>query len=134
MDGMEKLEREGFVRLPWRKSLVAVYCLLEEGEVVYVGQTKSLYNRLTQHYWAIERRSRKVRFPNLDYETFEFDEVWFRWTTMREIDRLEREFIHRFKPKHNRQMYTELPKAPIDIVALALRAGVSLRERRRIGE
>lgn len=133
---MEELEKAGFAQVPWREVMIAVYVLVLKGEVVYVGQSRSIYSRLAQHYWGMGRKRDRRQFglSEGENERIEFDEVWLRWANMRNVDTLEREMIHRFKPAHNRQKYTELPKVNIDLAVLALRAGVSLKERRRLGE
>jgi hypothetical protein len=130
---VEELEKEGFVRMPWRDSQVAIYCLLAKGEVVYVGKTRSVYQRISQHWRTMVRGKRRWYGPH-EITHIQFDEILIRWCNPTQSDKLEREFIHRYKPKHNQLILDPIPSQPIDIYALALRAGVSLKERRRIGE
>ena len=52
---MSKLEllAEGFVEVPGWRAPSAVYLLLDdEGQVLYAGQAKKVYQRLTAHYNA----------------------------------------------------------------------------------
>ena len=120
---------EGFVRFARADRTHGVYCLLAEGEVVYVGQSKAIHHRIAQHI-----ASKEGRKANLDANDFNkvvnwkvwFDDVYVLWCESHERERLELEWIDRFKPRYNTQIREPLPKMKVNIAELAKRAGVKL--------
>lgn len=64
----------------------AVYFLCRQGKVIYVGQARSVMRRISDH---------------LDENCKDFDAVWWLPCESRELDRVEREWIHRLKPHAN---------------------------------
>lgn len=71
--------------LDW-KELGGVYKLIYEGEVVYVGRSRNIANRLRDH-----RKARRFRFTEV--VVCLCDEI--------RAEKLERETIHLHQPRHN---------------------------------
>ena len=117
---MESFREEGFDELPRVMAPSAVYVLLWEGRVVYVGQSKNVYARVATHYQAVVRARKGLR-PGLSpsVEAFRFDKVMIRWCPKSELDRLETELIDRFRPEHNVIVRRVLPKLSFDVLGLA---------------
>jgi len=64
----------------------AVYFLFSKGEIVYIGASKQIYQRIYQH-----KRAEKIQF----------DEVHFLPVLNSELRIVEGIMIERYKPKHN---------------------------------
>lgn len=136
MDGMiEDLSADGFVRLPGVEVPSGVYCLLRRGEVVYVGKSKSVLHRVSQHRAKRDgpekSRARQRLWASAgDATAFDirFDDVWVLFCELRDLERLELEYIDRFKPRWNIQIREPLPKHRIDIHALAAQMKWDLRK------
>jgi excinuclease UvrABC nuclease subunit len=80
----------------------AVYALVRKGEVVYIGQSKSVGERLRTHCRQRKGGVRKSgMFSNRIKVGFAFDSIWVRSCMLGELDELERSMIKRFQPKHN---------------------------------
>ena len=118
---MESFREEGFDELPRVMAPSAVYVLLWEGRVVYVGQSKNVYARVATHYQAVVRARKGLR-QAANYTgpaAFRFDKVMIRWCPKRDLDRLETELIDRFRPEHNVIVRRVLPKLSFDVLGLA---------------
>lgn len=98
-----------------------IYLLLWKGNVVYVGQSRTVYQRVYQH--IISRgKLRKIQTLNPKPKLkvgFAFDQVLVRACSISELDGLERELIAKYKPKHNVQ-HNPAPIAPLDELLLTL--------------
>ena len=81
-----------------------VYILAFKSEVVYVGQSKSMYSRIYTHrnLWNQSRRGKQHPswLPN-SVKGILFDEVWIRPVHVDQLDAVERELIAKHRPKHN---------------------------------
>jgi excinuclease UvrABC nuclease subunit len=103
------LDCEGFVELPGVAAPMGVYLLLAQGEVVYVGQSKNVFQRLTSHYNARRRGYRKKLYATYDNlspndlrgMSIPYDHMLVRFCKKAELDKLELSLIDRFKPKFN---------------------------------
>lgn len=106
-----------------------VYALVKRGVVIYVGRSKSVYQRVYAHRTTASRAARGKAIPTwLPIKGFVFDEVWVRPCRVEELDALEAEMINVFKPRYNESLKNALKvTAPV-----ALRVGatvVTLNER-----
>ncbi len=119
-----KLEEDGFTRIESPCAPSGIYCLLRDGVVVYVGKSKSVYARIAQHH-NTRRQSKRTAAQRWRTEAelaaleVGFDEVWILFCPVIELERLELEYIDRFKPKWNIQLREPLPNIKVDIKALA---------------
>lgn len=112
---MGTAEEEGFIDISFILHC-AVYALLQNGKVVYVGQTKQPLTRLYAHAnargklepWKAGYRTRKVGFK--------FDSMWVMPCLLRDLDRLEMEQIEKYQPKHN--VRGKKPNPPLDLSLL----------------
>lgn len=80
-----------------------VYALVHRGEVVYVGKAKAMLTRVYSHRRAWGDKRQKARelpswFP---IKGIMFDEVWVQPVALADLDRVEREMIARYRPRHN---------------------------------
>lgn len=85
-----------------------IYILSHRGQVVYVGQSKSLYARIYAHRRMQQQKAKgkNAEFPSWLPQRVKgmlFDSVQIRRVPIELLDSLERELISRFKPKHNIQ-------------------------------
>lgn len=136
MVGMiEKLRQRGFVEIYRAKVPTAVYALVKAGVVVYIGQSKSIYDRIAAHHAALKRAGRKKAFPSKEImekpsvacASIDFDQVLAFFCERDELLRLEMRLINEFRPKHNIRVDTPLPNIEVDIVALAREVGIQYR-------
>lgn len=103
------------------------YALIRQGRVVYVGQSKNVFDRLSQ--W----RNRLRRFQagkNIDYISQSNMVIYFTSVRMypcpsSEMAALEKELILLYDPEHNiRKPY----KSRVDISILAAKAGLDIEQ------
>lgn len=66
--------------------IVGIYFLMKRGKIVYIGKTKNLIGRLWNH--GLLGKFDHIRIINCDES---------------ELDRYEKRWIIKFRPKHNRQ-------------------------------
>jgi len=85
--------------LPWEKA-TGVYFLVQNGEVVYVGQSVHIYSRIAQHQ---DKTFDHYAFVPCDAEV---------------LDKLESLYIHVLKPKLNGNLNDQQKSAPIRLDAL----------------
>lgn len=119
---MRSAEEEGWVDISFMLHC-AVYALLQNGRVVYVGQSKLPIKRIYSHAnvrgkmepWRDEYTRRKVGFK--------FDGIWLMPCMLRDLDRLEAEQIEKWQPKHNTR--GRKPNTPLDLSSLI--AAVSVK-------
>lgn len=76
-----------------------VYFLLKDREVIYVGYTKSIYNRFLQHN-ANSYECRK------DYDSA----ILFEYKTLDEAKFYEKQYISLYKPKMNKNLHNKIAK------------------------
>jgi len=86
--------------------LPGVYFLLNDDELLYIGQTDNLRRRLYQH-----KRGNWFCYPKL------FNKIWFIEKHDAHLRRcLEKKMLGKFQPKFN-YLVTELPDIPISVLA-----------------
>jgi hypothetical protein len=122
-----ELEIEGFVELPRADTPFGVLCLLWKGEVVYVGKSKSVYDRLalitvrqkdTRVLPTYVGSSRATMAPPIRY-----DQAFVRFCAVEDLVRLEVKYQEKYRPRLN----AAIPAAPkISMADLAQRAKVVL--------
>ena len=127
------LAAEGFKELPSTTAPAGVYVLLRGDEVLYVGQSINVYQRVAQHYNAKRRGYRKklagVTPFDLRIRAIPYDRILIRPCLVAELDRIELGYIHRYKPRFNIDMGTLLPKVKVNLGYLAAKAGIEDWER-----
>lgn len=106
-----------------------VYALVRRGVVIYVGKSRSVYQRVYAHRTTARRAARGNPIPTwLPIKGFVFDEVWVRPCHVDGLDALEREMINLYKPRFNESL-----KAPGKVtgpIALRVRGTmITLNER-----
>ena len=104
--------------------LSGVYALVSKGTVIYVGQSKSLYQRIYAHRTRARRIEKGQKLPDwISARAFVFDQVFIRPAPLDQLDQLEQEAIERYKPKFNVQHKSTLrPRltVPLTINGFAL--------------
>jgi len=82
-----------------------VYALVKAGVVIYVGKSKSLYQRIYAHRTTANAKARGKSIPSwLPAKGFVFDQVFVRTCTVDELDKLEAEMINLYKPRYNESL------------------------------
>ena len=89
---------EDFVDLPLHSA--GVYLLWWEGRVVYVGQSRNVFSRLSRHRcnyqnWLNGRRVQQGRSQN-ENRVIKFDRASVKFCRERDLDKLELELIEKF--------------------------------------
>lgn len=80
---------EGFEEFDFAKPQFGVYVLKLKNQIVYIGKSTYVYDRVINHY-----RARKIKF----------DKAYIKLcSTQIEMDGLEYKLISANKPKHNRK-------------------------------
>ena len=80
-----------------------IYALINNNEIVYIGQSKNILLRLKDH-----RASNKV------FDSWCIVENIGTYTTSKEVNRLEDKYIRKFLPKYNKIHNTEYQKKVLD--------------------
>lgn len=90
-----------------------VYALCYRGTVVYIGQSKACIQRIATHR---AQRGRKT-MPWLPVKGITFDEIHILPCKPEDRDRIEREMIIRYRPKHNivHKPSRPVPHSPLTI-------------------
>jgi GIY-YIG catalytic domain len=120
---LDRLEEDGFVRLPSVDNHNAIYCLVWKGEVVFVGRSKSVYWRFAHHRNDLVRKdgakNSRFYFTAGSYrKEVPFDDIWILFCEPEDLVRLELKYIDLFRPRYN-PVLTPLPNLKVDIKALA---------------
>ena len=121
---------EGFVGF-MDKGTAGVYLLWSGDEVVYVGQSVNIPQRIASHlralppkryrpyitkHWVTPNDIRGIPIP--------FNRVLVRWCEVTELDRIERELIQRLRPKYNRRTswapQKPVPDVDVDLAEIGL--------------
>ena len=106
------MEIEGFVDVTVIRRC-GVYLLLWRGEVVYVGQSIKLHSRVSNHIHGQSKR--QVKLSGKTIRGAVFDQILVMPCALSDVDRIERELIQKYQPKHN---IKHNPKPPIDLQML----------------
>lgn len=84
-----------------------VYALASKGTVIYVGKSKSLYQRIYAHRTRAKRTAKGHKLPDwVTARAFVFDQVFIRPCHPDQMDALEVEMIERYKPRFNVSLKT----------------------------
>lgn len=79
-----------------------VYILVHLGQVVYVGKSKCMLNRIYQHRSLWGSKSRKRKVPNfVPVSGIPFNEVHVKICKLEDLDYIEQSLIKKYKPKYN---------------------------------
>ncbi len=109
-----------------------VYALVKRGVVIYVGKSKSVYQRLYAHRSAASRAAKGKPIPTwLPIRGFVFDEVWVQPCTVDALDAVEAEMVERYKPRFNESLKT---KAQVTVPIVLEIGGVKLTLNAASGE
>lgn len=82
-----------------------VYALVKNGTVIYVGKSKSVYQRVYAHRSTAMRARRGKPIPTwLPLKGFVFDRVFVWSCALEELDRLEADKVNLYKPKYNESL------------------------------
>lgn len=94
---------------------VGVYALVKRGTVIYVGKSKSLYQRIYAHRHTAKRAAVGKSIPSwLPIKGFVFDQVFVRTCRIEDLDTLEAQMIETYKPRYNESLKSHLKvTAPI---------------------
>ena len=110
-----------------------VYALAYKAEIVYVGKSKNLYQRIYTHRTIWNRfRQGKRMLPYVKVKPMQFDQIFIHPCPAYDLDMIERRMIDRYRPKHNeRLMPVTKISAPISLnirgLAITLNGGPSSR-------
>lgn len=80
-----------------------IYALINNNEIVYIGQSKNIFLRLNDH-----RASNKV------FDSWCVVENLGTYTTSKEVNRLEEKYIRKFLPKYNKIHNPKYQKKVLD--------------------
>lgn len=94
-----------------------VYALVRRGVVIYVGKSKSVYQRVYAHRTTAQRAARGKPIPTwLPIKGFVFDQVFVRPCALADLDACEAEMIERYKPRFNESLKSALKiTAPVSL-------------------
>lgn len=88
-----------------------VYALVKNGVVIYVGKSKSVYQRIYAHRSTANRAAKGKTIPSwLPLRGFVFDQVFIWPCTVDALADLEAEKINRYKPRYNESLKAGGPK------------------------
>ena len=104
-----------------------IYILVHRGVIVYVGQSKSLYQRIYTHrnLWNKSRRGKAepANWLPTNVKGMLFDEVHIQPCALERLNALEREMIALHRPKYNT---VHKPREASSIPLTVMVAGVAL--------
>jgi len=92
------VEIEGFVDITVIRRC-GVYLMLWKGEVVYVGQSIKLHSRVSNHIHGQSKR--QVKLSGRTIRGAVFDRILVMPCALADLDRVEKELIEKYQPKHN---------------------------------
>lgn len=122
------MQLEGFVEVS-EVLRSGVYALAKDGVIIYVGKSKSLYQRIYSHKHVAKRASQGKSIPDwLPIKGFTFDQVFVRVCHVDQLDALEAEMINLYKPKYNSKLKNNAappPPTTINIRGLQLNLNAS---------
>lgn len=81
-----------------------VYALLRDGEVIYVGKAKVLVQRIYNHWNAMCRLRSGKESLTRGPQAFIFSGLKILSCPVYDLDRIEKQMISRFRPKHNTRL------------------------------
>lgn len=105
-----------------------VYALIKNGTVIYVGKSKSVYQRIYSHRSTAARKAKGKPIPSwLPIQGFVFDQVFVWNCTLEELDGLEAEKVNLYKPKFNQSLKQGMDKIKANV---RLRIGTAIIDMR----
>ena len=84
------LEREILSKKREYFSSVCIYALIQDNEVVYIGQSSDVMGRLSSHKMSAKKFSHFAIVERIDTDDKNY------------VDKVEREYINKLKPKYNK--------------------------------
>ena len=116
------------------KHCYIIYALISNNEIVYIGQSTNILNRLSTHLSSFK-----------EFDSWTIIENLGDFTTSKEVNRLEAKYIRKFLPKYNKihnkiyqkkvynknQKYAEIEKK-LRIKKLWLRSQTGIVNRKKI--
>lgn len=116
------------------KHCYIIYALISNNEIVYIGQSTNILNRLSTHLSSFK-----------EFDSWTIIENLGDFTTSKEVNRLEEKYIRKFLPKYNKihnkiyqkkvynknQNYAEIEKK-LRIKKLWLRSQTGIVNRKKI--
>lgn len=114
---------EGFEHIMGAQ-ISGVYLLLVREEIVYIGQSINIPQRIASHLRARPAQPRnRANYVTKYWLTpndirglpIWFDSVEVKWCEATELDKIERELILRLRPKYNRRIWQPAFAPPPDI-------------------
>lgn len=109
---------ENFVRFEVT-NLCAVYCLLREGEVVYVGQSTNIHARISRHWQNMQRiRAGKKPYARNSIAPIFFDCAMVKYVAKDALDREEFALIQAYLPMHNKLLRRPLRAPEVDLTTI----------------
>jgi hypothetical protein len=106
------------------------YALLRAGKCVYVGQSESVFSRVTFHRNTLRRFRAKKHLKDFE-KVIEFDVVRIYPCPVAQLDKVENELILQFNPELNIVRPKETSRK-VDIEALVAKAGIDAEEWRKM--
>lgn len=85
-----------------------VYALVRRGRVIFVGQSRAVYQRIYGHR-QVTRYARGVTPAWSPLRGFQFDEVWVRPCRLEELDEVEAEARTAWEPYWNKDYGPQAP-------------------------
>jgi excinuclease UvrABC nuclease subunit len=86
-----------------------VYALVKRGVVIYVGKSKSLYQRIYAHRHTAARAAKGKPIPSwLPIKGFVFDQIFVRTCRLEDLDSLEAQMIETYKPRYNESLKSHI--------------------------
>lgn len=76
----------------------AVYVLVWKDEVVYVGQSTKPAARIATH---ISQKGKQRPATTRKLPAMRFDRIWVKTCALSDLDRIEKELIEKYQPRHN---------------------------------
>lgn len=102
--GIARVELDGFADVS-EILQPGVYALVKRGVVIYVGKSKSMYQRIYAHRTTANRAARGKAIPTwLPIKGFVFDQIFVRPCKLEDLDRVEAEMINLYKPRFNESL------------------------------
>jgi hypothetical protein len=130
------MELEGFVDVTMLLH-AAIYALVREGRVVYVGQSKLPLLRINQHRGGWGKKKAFVGGKVREVKSMLFDAIWIMPCPWHKLDEVEIEMIKRYQPRYNIRHMPRQPSPDISALLVELMPFVAERDpepriRRRI--
>lgn len=94
----------------------AIYALVRRGVVVYIGQSKSVGERMQTHIRKRKGGVRKSGYYSQMKVGFSFDAIWICECMFGELDKLEEALIKKYQPKYNQKLMPAKPSLDLQML------------------